>query len=219
MHLALDRYVVTRHWFKMGKANRKVVGLPLISLSEVRNSHVKKAPRSDPFTEGITIRVPEAPNFRSNDLEAARDNRPWLAPRNDAAVCNYTRKARRPQAAVWNSEQCQQALNVLKRDYTASSSKGPNASLLRTWESTRKRMNQGKNDYYPLTCEKITKVAAAFKACGYRSFANYLSRAKDVHISLGGIWTDELIMEGKRAVRSMTRGIGPVLSTADNGGD
>lgn len=151
MHLALDRYVVTRHWFKMGKANRKVVGLPLISLSEVRNSHVKKAPRSDPFSEGITIRVPEAPNFRSNDLGAARDNRPWPAPRNDAAACNYTRKARRPQAAVWNSEQCQQALNDLKRDYTASSSKGPNASLLRTWESIHRRMNQGKNDYYPLT--------------------------------------------------------------------
>ena len=158
-----------------------------------------------------TIRTPEVQTFRSNDLEADRDNRPWLAPRGDTAVCNYSRKAKRPQAAVWNSDQVRQAVADLRRDYTASSAKGPNASLLRTWESMHRRMNEGRNDCYPLTCEKITKVAAAFKACGYRSFANYLSRAKEVHISHGGVWSEELNMEGRRAVRSVTRGIGPVL--------
>lgn len=114
----------------------------------------------------FTCLVPNVFEFRSNDLEADRDNRPWLAARNDAAVCNFTRKARRPQAAVWSSDQCNKAMEDLRRDYTASSSRGPHASLLRTWEAMHSWMNHGRSDYYPLTCVKITKVAAAFKACG-----------------------------------------------------
>lgn len=198
------------HGSKMGK-RAKLVGLPLISLSEIRScngandgtslaSADTKLVTVTPATPGCS--VPATPGFRPNDLEADRDNRPWLAARGDAAICNFTRKARRPQANVWSSEQCQQALADLRRDYAATSSKGPNASLVRTWEAMHRRMNQGRCDYYPLTCAKITKVAAAFKACGYRSFANYLSRAKEIHISYGGVWTDELVMEGRRAVRS-----------------
>ena len=63
---------------------------------------------------------------------------------------------------------------------------------------------------YPLTADKIAMVAAAFKACGYRSFANYLSRAKEHHIQLYQTWGPEMVIEARRAVRSVTRGIGPV---------
>eukprot|EP00971_Amphidinium_carterae_P233373 4631927-Amphidinium_carterae.3 len=48
-----------------------------------------------------------------------------------------------------------------------------------------------------------------FKAGGYRSFQNYLSRAKQRHVELGCPWSDLLELVGKRCVRSCSCGIGP----------
>jgi hypothetical protein len=62
---------------------------------------------------------------------------------------------------------------------------------------------------FPLTAEKIARVAT-FKACGYRSFSNYISKAKEHHIELYQEWGPDLALESRRPFRSATRGIGLV---------
>ena len=47
------------------------------------------------------------------------------------------------------------------------------------------------------------------KAGRYRSFPNYIARAKEEHISQGFAWTAQLAQESKGAHRSVLRGIGP----------
>lgn len=74
----------------------------------------------------------------------------------------------------------------------------------------RTRMLGSTVPVFPLTPDKMTKVAAAFKALGYRSYANYLAKAKETHISMYGTWGPELSLEARLTTRSMTRGIGPV---------
>ena len=101
-------------------------------------------------------------------------------------------------------------MEELIRDYTSVSAQGPTASVLKTWEVMHYRMHERDIPVYPLTAEKIARVAAAFKSCGYRSFANYLTRAKEQHIQMFQEWGPDLVLEGRRSVRSVTRGIGPV---------
>ena len=65
----------------------------------------------------------------------------------------------------------------------------------------------------PLNVWKIKAVAAMFKAGHYTSFSNYASRAKTEHIDQfhvhGVPWSEELTVELKGGLRSITRGKGP----------
>ena len=67
---------------------------------------------------------------------------------------------------------------------------------------------------FPLTEDKILRIAALFKAAGYKSFENYMGRAKNEHISMGplagGEWTPSLDRAAKDATRSVLRGVGKV---------
>ena len=174
----------------MGK-RAKFSGLPVISLSAV-NCLVKTPCTRDTVACSSNTQAsrPDKAEFpTSNDVVTPlATKRPWLAARGDAAVCNFSRKARKPlDQGIWTKEQCDRAVEALQRDYRAASSKGPHSSLLRIWESMHRRVRNGATNYYPITPSKLAKVAAAFKNCGYRSFANYLSRAKEMHIQMGGI--------------------------------
>ena len=181
-------------------------GLPLILLSAI-NGGAKPCgdAQMSPNTAGQTG-VPES----VKSAPRTPSNVPWVADRKDAPICNFTRKARRPSESEWTDAQRMEALTALRRDYTASSARGPAAAVLRTWDAMHRRMMGTNLPVYPLTPEKIANVAAAFKACGYRSFSNYMSKAKEKHIDMYGEWGVDLAMESKRACRSVTRGIGPV---------
>ena len=52
------------------------------------------------------------------------------------------------------------------------------------------------------------------KHAGYRSFGNYLSRAKREHINTGGTWHQLLERVGADCVKSVTRGLGPGRQSA-----
>ena len=67
---------------------------------------------------------------------------------------------------------------------------------------------------FPLTIEKIRCVSACFKDAGYRSYPNYLTRAKDQHLEDGFLWSDALDRMARRATRSVRRGIGPPCGAA-----
>ena len=51
-------------------------------------------------------------------------------------------------------------------------------------------------------------VSCLFKAGGYKSYRNYLGRAKDFHITSGFPWTDALQRVASRCTRSVLRGLG-----------
>eukprot|EP00435_Cladocopium_sp_Y103_P032900 s3225_g8.t1 len=194
----------------MGK-RRKLVGLPVVSLSEVKGTGGYHA--SGPVarkSEGASV-TEFQPKEREASVVSEPSRRPWLAERKDTPVCNFTRKARRPEQPTWTPQVREEALSQLRRDYVAMSSKGPAASLLRTWEGMHRRMFDSHIPTFPLTAGKIASVAAAFKMCGYRSFSNYASKAKEIHIQMYGEWPADLAMEVRRATRSVTRGIGPVM--------
>ena len=54
-----------------------------------------------------------------------------------------------------------------------------------------------------------------FKKGGYRSFPNYLSRAKDAHLEQQYGWTDELARAARRVQRSVLRGLGAGRQSAE----
>lgn len=195
----------------MGK-RAKLVGLPVVSFAAIHASiESQRAVESTGSTQSKLEQTGTPPTIAADSLAPAKvTNRPWVAPRHDAPVCNYSRKARRLDLGHWTPAFKAEALQALRRDYTASSAQGPNASVLRTWESMHHRMMGHGIPVYPLTVDKITQVAAAFKICGYRSFSNYLSKAKERHVQMYGEWPADLALEAKRATRSVTRGIGPV---------
>ncbi|CAL1125718.1 unnamed protein product [Cladocopium goreaui] len=47
----------------------------------------------------------------------------------------------------------------------------------------------------------------SFKAGGYRSFRNYISRIKDSHVMAGFPWTDLLQRNSQKCMRSVLRGL------------
>lgn len=184
-------------------------GLAVIPLNEINRPRANRITAANPDTEfnvPVEASAPKIPGTASN--------RPWLASRGDTPVCNFSRKARRIDDNDWTPALRNSALEMLRRDYTASSAKGPTASVLKTWEAMRQRMHDGNVPVYPLTPSEIARVAAAFKWCGYRSFSNYMSRAIEVHIDMYGFWGADLALEARRSCRSVTRGIGPATQGA-----
>ena len=191
------------------KRRKAIHGLPVISLTAINSTTVPDRVIDAEVATQATVREPITDHLEHNS-GCGQGSRTWVANRRDAPICNFTRKARRSDLAEWTPEQQQAAVNNLIRDYTSVSAKGPAASVLKTWEAMHRRMHSDGQPCFPLTAAKITKVAAAFKACGYRSFANYMSKAKEHHIQLYQEWGPDLALEARRAGRSVTRGIGPV---------
>ena len=99
----------------------------------------------------------------------------------------------------------------------AISSASPRDSLLRTWVKFHRAAHECvgiRTSPFPLTVRSIRLVGALFKCGGYRSFANYASRAKEAHVELMGSWEPDLEREVTLVSRSCTRGIGPSRQSA-----
>ena len=63
----------------------------------------------------------------------------------------------------------------------------------------------------PLTVTSIEAVAAQMKAANYRSFPNYVSTIKDLHIEHGFAWDHLLQRSITKCSASTQRGIGPAM--------
>ena len=111
--------------------------------------------------------------------------------------------------ALCNSSQGkQQALDGLLSDMYAATSKKPRDALLKTWMRLhRSWFGDTGVEPFPLDEMKLVRVSALFKVGGYKSFKNYLSRAKDQHLQLGHSWTEALNRTSQKCVRSVTRGL------------
>ena len=90
------------------------------------------------------------------------------------------------------------ALQALLKDIHSNTSRGPSASLLKTWESMHHAWHGREVPVWPLTPDKILAVASTMKMQGYRSFPNYMSKAKDHHVALSGYWSDSLSLTARK---------------------
>ena len=108
-----------------------------------------------------------------------------------------------------------QAVMDLERDMYAKTSSGPREALLATWEKFHCLWYGEDLPVIPLTEEKLVHVTSLFKAGGYKSYKNYLSRIKDAHVMAGYPWTDILQRVAQKCSRSALRGLaGPIRSDA-----
>ena len=107
-----------------------------------------------------------------------------------------------------------------RRDMHAQSSVGPRQSLLKTWIALhnawfgQEDCEDGAPRPFPLTVFSLHVVGAMLKQGGYRSVANYYSRAKEEHIARGHPWSELLQMTVRKATSSITRGIGPACQSS-----
>ena len=140
---------------------------------------------------------------------------PLLGTRSDAPILQLRRRGLLQAAltAASTASSRSEALARLDADASASSAKASLQSIWKSWQTIHHTWFGLSVPATPLTVEKIKAVAAAMKAGGYASFANYGSRAKAEHISTFGLhghhWSEELRFELAKANRSVTRGIGP----------
>ena len=86
---------------------------------------------------------------------------------------------------------------------------------MKTWQVFHDAWFGGGTSVLPLTVPKVFAICSMFRAGGYRSIDNYLSRIKDHHIGHGHPWSDFLTRAFRKARRAVGRGIGPARQSAD----
>ena len=107
------------------------------------------------------------------------------------------------------------ALHALLQDRFSASSRGPRDGCWKTWQRFHVLWHPVGVPVLPLDRSKVAAVASLFKAGGYRSFSNYLCRAKDEHLRRGFDWPCSLDRACRLAVRSACRGLGPARQSAE----
>lgn len=99
------------------------------------------------------------------------------------------------------------ALDELESDFHAASSKASRDSTLSTWLSFHDAWFGPETSPWPLTVQKLLVISAMFKKGKYKSFTNYLARAKEEHIVGGFEWTQVHDRVAKNCSRSVKRGL------------
>ena len=136
-----------------------------------------------------------------------------LADRADAPRIAYSSRAR-PLHTPLDEETKEDLLLELDSDVHARSSVASQQSLLATWTRLHVRWFGGNSPPFPTWPLAVRAIASQMKLAGYRSFGNYLSRAKREHINTGGTWNQLLERVGADCVKSVMRGLGPGRQSA-----
>ena len=141
-----------------------------------------------------------------------------LGSRRDTPALSVTARGSRCLAeyAMQTQERKVAAMDKFVNDQYATSSAASRDSLLSTWLRFHDCWFNDSSccvaervDAFPLSPCKIFAVGTLLKAGGYRSSANYFSRARDFHIASGFQWTDLLSRAVRVSIASVNRGIGP----------
>jgi len=172
-----------------------------------------------PSILGLSASLASTANDRSSPLGAVlpRDNVPsrQLALRRDAPAIRYTTGASRQRLDLSNTEAREDLLDELDADVSAKSSVSSLASLERTWARLHRDWFGSSSELFPTWPAALRAVAAQMKRLKYRSFGNYLSRAKRLHIRAGAVWDQTLEAVRSECTRSVLRGIGPPRQSAE----
>ena len=120
---------------------------------------------------------------------AATPSMAQIPTRSDAPVVRNLRRGAAADAALAVTTLGMSALiTALVNDRVARSGIRPSASLVKSWVSFHTLAFAGSVVLVPplpITAGILQAVGALYKSGGYRSFANYLSAAKAMHIEAG----------------------------------
>jgi len=105
-------------------------------------------------------------------------------------------------------------LDRLIQDFSAASSGDTRQSHLRTWTAFHREWFGASPEVIPVTIPGMLAVSAMFKKAGYRSFGNYLSSVKALHVQSGHDWSQQHEQAARWCTRSVLRGIGPARQSA-----
>ena len=108
----------------------------------------------------------------------------------------------------------QLAMDGLLTAMSAPSAASSQESLIKTWTSFHVAWFGPSVEVLPLVPTKVFAVCAMFRAGGYRSVENYLSKIKDLHIGEGFDWSMCLERAFRKSKRAVNRGIGPARQSA-----
>ena len=165
-------------------------------------------PVRSPHVAGSESRVSQS----TGGMRQRRLDMPLVRKRKTVAV---------PDLQAMATEQGRQdALRSLVDEMYAATSRRPREAQLATWIRFHAAWfgdlpGDPFQGAFPLDQDKILRVSALFKASGYNSYKNYLSRAKDQHLALGYTWNDLLTRISQKCTRSVLRGLsGRVRSEA-----
>ena len=133
--------------------------------------------------------------------------------RHDASVVRHLRRGTCTDAlAALEAEGVSAVVDALLQDRYSRSAAASNASLLKTWQRFRFQAFAHELPQVPLlpiTARSLILIGALFKAGGYRSYPNYVSVLRGLHIDDGHDWGLLLQHTSAWVTRSVMRGIGP----------
>ena len=189
-----------------GKNYPMMVGSPFESVESRLKRLRPNDPQDPPLvpdTRGTTVpRVPPPPKAIAT-----------IPGRTDAPAVRHLRRGAAGTASAAVAAVGMAALvAALVADRVAPSGSGSSSSLLNTWTAFHFIAFPKATALVPLlpiTDVVLQYVGALFKSGGYRSFANYLSAAKAMHIEAGYLWCQLLAHTATWVTRSVLRGIGP----------
>ena len=193
-----------RRFSRLGFLPQVPVG-NLLALQEQRRSWDAQALANDSgagIDQGLAVRVSDS--TPSEALEHVRHKR------KDMPIVRKVGKGDldRAVSAASSCDNKQSALEKLVDDMYASTSKKPRDALLNTWVKLHTAwFGETGEPPFPLDEAKIVRVSALFKNGGYKSYKNYLSRAKDRRLQLGYQWSENLNRKAQKCTRSVIRGL------------
>ena len=103
------------------------------------------------------------------------------------------------------------AVDALDRDMFAATSAGPRQAVLATYSKLHRAANGADAPVLPLTADMVRKTAALFKAGGYKSYRNYISRLREDHIAAGHEVPAQLDQMIRLCKKSVIRGLAGAL--------
>ena len=130
--------------------------------------------------------------------------------RSDAPVIKRTRRGNASAAlADLDALGVDHLVQELHDDRVAKSSKGDKETHLSTWTKFHRAAFGSVAPIFPITVYTLIVVSSLLKKGKYRSFENYLSTIRGLHIEQHHLWTQEIEHTSKWCKRSVLRGIGP----------
>lgn len=166
--------------------------------------------RADVGTVSAALAEPQRPTSpgkrRAGDMTETRSDHPVIKQRRRGCLDL--------KALVLDEAAKADIMRMYVCDKFAASTEASRASHLETWIRFLHAWHGAPVNVVPVEVADIAAVGALMKEGGYRSFTQYITRVRDLHIKHGFEWTAQHVLEANQGIRSVTRGQGPPRQSA-----
>ena len=149
---------------------------------------------------------PERTSLATTPVGASASASSSTNPRAPAVA--YRTRGTLPTSELTDADRKQQ-LRLLEDGFTTVGTAVSKSSCWTTWNKLHLRWFGESTPVVPITPESIKAVAAQMKTAAYRSFPNFVSAVKEVHLDQGYTWSADLERTRLKCKASTQRGIGP----------